>query len=63
VNVISHEDELVHLNPLFGAIFAKYIHQEIAKRIGSQERSSLPGRKGGEESTSLLRRQPHIKWM
>jgi hypothetical protein len=50
MNVISHEDELVNLQPLPCPIFTNDLQQQIAERIGLQYESSLPRCKGGEES-------------
>ena len=61
VNVISHEDELVYLKPLSGPTFTNDVQQQIAKRIGLQYESSLPGCKRGEESASFLRCGQHSR--
>jgi hypothetical protein len=57
--VIWHEDEFMDLEALPGAISTKDVQQKIAKGMGLQDPSSLPGRKGGEESTGFLRCKCH----
>src|SRR5271157_494763 len=60
MNVIPHEDELVHLKPLFGPILTNDVQQQIAERIGLEDQSSLPSRKRSEERTRFLRCKQHV---
>src|SRR5271157_1513355 len=60
MNVISHEDELMHLKPLFGPILTNDVQQQIAERIGLNNQSSLPSRKRSEERTRFLRCKQHV---
>ncbi len=61
VNVISHEDELVYVKPLFSSILMNYVQQQIAQGIGLQYESSLQSGERGEESTCLLRCNQHAE--
>ena len=54
MEVVGHYDELVQKNFVLVTVTLKRVEEEVGKRFGAEDRTTLPGDGGDEESADLL---------